>query len=94
MSEFCNVAWPCGREAIHAMKVYDTVPRFSCHEHTLDMTSKGAELRPLSEHPGPWVVPSIHKEGEIKVPFVCPTCRDKVCRGGLPEERKSLAYDT
>lgn len=80
----CNVAWPCFEQAHSAVKVFDTTPRFACINHVYDMVVKGAEVRPLSSNPGPWVAPSIQKEGEIVLTNTCcnPACAGKVCTGG------------
>lgn len=56
--QICNVAWPCGADAVVAVKVFDTLPRFACREHETHVLERGAETRSLSETPGPFVAPA------------------------------------
>lgn len=84
MTEICNVSWPCFNEAHSAVKVYDTTPRFACFADIPHILAKGGEVRPLDKYPGPWIAPSIKKEGEIDLVDTCPVpaCKGKVCNGG------------
>lgn len=63
----CNAAWPCGETARWALKVFETIPRYACYLHEREMRVKGAELRRLSEFPGPWIEPVVAVDGTGKV---------------------------
>jgi hypothetical protein len=92
----CNCAWPCDELAFWAVKVFDTMPRYACYLHEREMRRKNADLRRLDTFPGPWVAPSLQKEGEIILKYTCPveTCKGRVCNGGQKETNPNITITT